>query len=235
MSEMAPEAYVPDAVTGLLCAVNGGHRVPTPPARICPNCETQLRDWLRAIPDHYTLLPTFLEHGTTDRNPDSKATKRSEAAAPMRLEIVDLLDHRLGRKWLGTATTDDRRGVLGTLLAIAHEIHDGRQLTGDLPTNVTAACDYIHRHLLWVAEQDWVGDAYAEIKALHRTLSDAVGIYRPRPVGRCHLPQEETEEPCGGPLLANKAGGVRCPRCEAEWEADKLRLLGAALASQETA
>lgn len=217
------------------CQVNGSHKHPEPPAQLCPRCEDQFTRWLKEIPEHYALLPTFLEHGTTDRNPDSKATKRSEAAAPMRLEIIDLLDMRLGRKWQGLDVTDDRRGTLGTLLAITSEIHDGRNLTGEQPTNVTAACTYISRHMLWLTEQDWIGDTFAEIKALHRSLSDAVGIYRPKPVGTCHVVPEHVEEPCGGPLMASPYGGVRCPRCEATWDADHLRVLGAALTTQATA
>jgi hypothetical protein len=217
------------------CQVNGSHKHPDPPAQLCAHCEDQLTRWLKEIPNHYALLPTFLQHGTTDSNPDSKATKRSEAAAPMRLEIIDLLDTRLGRKWQGLAVTDDRRGTLGTLLAITGEIHDGRNLTGEQPTNVTAACNYITRHMLWLITQEWVGDTYSELRKLHRSLSDAVGIYRPKPVGKCHVIPEDAEEPCGGPLMASPYGGVRCPRCESTWDATHLRQLGLAITAQEPA
>lgn len=217
------------------CAVHGTHHHPDPPAKLCRRCEANLTTWLREIPDHYALLPRFVEHGTTDRNPDSKATKASEASAPMRLEIIDLLDDRLGRKWLGLTPTDDRRGVVGSLLAVASEIHDGRNLTGEKPTTVVNACDYIGRHILWLTEQDWVGDTYDEIRKLHRALSDAVGIYRPRPVGRCHVVPDDTDDPCGGPLMANPYGGVHCPRCQAAWDAGHLRQLGLALTTQEPA
>lgn len=220
------------------CAVHPSHQHPDPPARLCRRCETNLREWLTNIPNKYALLPRFLEHGTTDSNPDSKATKRAEVAAPMKLQIVDLLDTRLGRKWLGTQATDDRRGALGTLYAICTEIHDSRNLTGPLPTNVTATCDYLTRHILWLTEQDWIGDTYNEIRLLHRELSDAIGEYRPKPVGRCHVIPDEAEDPCGGPLFANPYGGVRCARCQASWDASKLRVLGLAQAAaqeQETA
>lgn len=201
----------------------------TPPLTICQRCEDQIRDWLRKIPELYALLPRFIEHGTTDRNPESKTTKAANAGAPMRLEIVDLLDTRLGRKWLGTATVDGRRGVLGTVVALANEIRDGRNLKTPEPVSVTTACDLIGNHMLWLTEQDWAADAHAELKALHRELSDAIGDYRPRPVGRCHVIPEDSENPCGGPLMANPYGGVKCPRCDNTWDAGKLRVLGLAL------
>lgn len=216
------------------CRVNGNHPTEAP-AQLCQRCEDNLRSWLRDIPHRYALLPTFAEHGTTDRNPDSKATKRAEAPAPMRLEVIDLLDTRLARKWQGTNVTDNRRGVVGELDAIARNIHDGRNLTGPIPNNVTGLCDYIGRHILWLVEQDWIGDTFNEVKALHRALSDAVGIYRPKPVGRCHVIPDDHDQPCGGPLMANRYGGVRCPRCESTWDAENLRILGAALGNQEPA
>ncbi len=67
-----------------------------PPAYVCERCETDMRQWLRTIPESYALLPVFIEHGSAEKNPDAKAVKRTEAPAPMRLEIVDLLDERLG-------------------------------------------------------------------------------------------------------------------------------------------
>lgn len=214
------------------CAVHGTHHHPEPPARLCRRCEANLETWLKEIPNHYALLPRFIEHGTTDANPDSKATKAAEAPAPMRLEIIDLLDTRLGRKWHATEATDDRRGAVGDLLAIAANIHDGRNLTGPLPTTVSQACDYIRRHMLWLTEQEWIGGTYDEIRKLHRALSDAVGIYRPRPVGRCHVVPDDTDQPCGGPLMSNLYGGVHCARCSATWDATHLRQLGLAQAQE---
>lgn len=217
------------------CAVHPTHHHPDAPANLCHRCEDNLRTWIRDIPNHYALLPTFLEHGTTDRNPDSKATKRAEAPAPMRLGIVDLLDTRLGRKWQGLDVTEDRRGVLGALLVICAEIKDGRDLTGDLPNTVTTACDYISRHMLWLVTQDWIGDTHHELRTLHRELSDAVGIYRPKPVGKCHNVPDDSDQPCDGPLLANTYGGVRCARCQATWDAAHLRQLGLAQAAAQEA
>lgn len=209
-----------------------GHKTQiTPPRTICPRCETQIGDWLRKIPDLFALLPRFVQHGTTDRNPDSKSTKAANAPAPMRLEIIDLLDNRRGRKWLGTVTVEGRRGVLGAVVAWANEIRDGRKMATPEPHTVTEACALIGRHLPWVVDQDWADELHAELKSLHRELSDATGDYRPKPVGRCHVVPDDTDQPCGGPLLANPYGGVHCPRCDATWDANELRILGLAQAT----
>lgn len=200
-------------------------------SRICGRCEANLTDWLTTIPQHYALLPRFTQHGTTEQNPETKTTKRSEAAAPMRLEVIDLLDERLGRKWSGMTPTTDRRGVIGILQAWTETVHDGRNLTAALPTTVAAHCAFLRRHMLWIVEQEWVTDFTAEVKALNRAVSEAAGIYRRPPVGTCHVIPEDATQPCGGPLFASQYGGVYCARCTATWDPDHLRQLG--LAQQE--
>lgn len=205
-----------------------------PPSQLCTRCETRLHDWLHTLPDKYALLPTFLEHGAAERNPDSKATKSANAPAPMRLDIIDLLDTRRGRRWNGTEPTTDRRGVVGTLKVHIDNLIEERPLTAQPPiTTVTAACNLLDRHRLWIAEQDWVDLLYEDLRQLHRELSEAVGEYRRPPVGRCHLTPEGANDPCGGPLFANPYGGVRCARCSSTWPADQLRLLGLAQAGIE--
>jgi hypothetical protein len=220
------------------CVVRTTHKHPHPPANVCDSCRGDLDRWLKTIPDTYAILPTFIEHGTTEGNPDSKATKRSEAAAPMRLEIIDLLDNRHGRRWLGLEPTNDRRGVAGTLKVHADRLHEERPLTAEHnDASVVAACQLLRRHLGWLTEQTWADELYNDLKTVNRTLSDAIGDYRPKPVGACHLPtdDEDSDAPCGGPLLANKYGGVRCGRCHATWDAAHLRQLGLAQAQQDIA
>jgi hypothetical protein len=153
----------------------------------------------------------------------------------MRLEVVDLLDERLGRKWAGLTPTGDRRGTIGTLQAWTDTIHEGRQFTTARPDTVVTHCAYLRRHLFWATEQDWISDMSGEIKNLHRALSDAAGIYRRPPVGRCHVIPEDGDKACGGPLFASDYGGVHCARCAASWDANHLRQLGLAQAEQESA
>lgn len=214
------------------CNTNGHPKQTEHGDHLCSNCDNQLRRWLNTIPDNYALLHLFIEHGTVERNPESQVTKRPTAPAPMRLEIIDLLDERLGRKWLGIAPTNDRRGALGTLKAHLDHIADDRHLT-NVPTHptVTEACRLLQRHRIWVIQQDWAHDFFTEIKQLNRDLSDAIGDYQRPPVGHCHVEHETGR--CNGPLFANPYGGVRCVKCGAVWDATHLRQLG--LAQAETA
>lgn len=215
---------------------HGDTNYPTPTdgrALICPACETRLETWLKHIPDNYALLPTFIEHGTTDGNPESKSTKRAEAAAPMRLEVIDLMDTRLGRKWNGTAPAHDRRGVIGTLRVHVERLIDDKPLTATkwADTSVAAACNLLLRHRIWLAEQDdWITFMYDDLDKLNRTLSDAVGDYKKPAVGLCEVVPDEAEKPCGGKLFPQTNGSVRCAKCHDTWPPDKLARLGLLLA-----
>lgn len=220
------------------CSVmSGEQRIRTQvdaPAVVCRGCEDKIERWLREIPDHYALLPTFALPGSAEKNPDSGTTKAAFVNPPVRLEVIDLLDTRLGRIWSGTAPAHDRRGVIGTLVALVEQLVDERPLTPPKNVTVTSACALLQRHRLWLCEQDWVVDVYTELKQLHRELSNAVGIFRRPPVGRCHLVPEGAEKECGGPLRPNDYGGVRCSRCGNGWSIDELRILGRAQAEATT-
>jgi hypothetical protein len=195
------------------------------PSLLCRHCEDRLLGWLEKIPEHYALLPEFIEHGSVERNPESKATKASVAPAPMRLDVIDLLDTRLGRKWSGTQPADDRRGVLGTLETWARLVREEKNITASQACTVAYEAATLRRHLLWVAEQDWVGELYDDIGRVHRDLADAVGDYRPRPVGVCQAVTEDGD--CGGPLMPSRwSVGVACPRCGASWSEADLERLG---------
>ena len=219
------------------CIRAGGDKVQVDaPSWLCNRCEDNLDRWLGGIASTWPLLPLFVEHGTTDRNPDSQATKRSEAPAPMRLEIIDLLDTRLGRRWNGLAPAHDRRGVVGTLQVHVERVAEERRITKlPDPHDAGECARFLRRHRLWLAEQEWVTFVYEDVRLMHRQMSDAIGDYRPKPVGSCHLVPDDTDTPCGGPLLANRHGGVHCGKCRATWDAAELRLLGLAQAAQETA
>lgn len=196
-------------------------------SRLCGQCEDRLNTWLTKIPDTYALLPGFVEHGTTEPDPDKRSTKTINAAAPMRLDIIDLLDTRRGRKWQGTEPTDDRRGVLGSLQPHVDRLIEERPLTSALPAHVAGCCNLLQRHRLWLAEQDWIADLYEDIRILNRNLSNAVGDYRQKPVGHCPAVTDDSDE-CGGPIFASLTG-AHCARCGGTWQADQLRLLGGAM------
>lgn len=204
-------------------------------SNLCNQCETRLEKWLRAIPDTYALVPLFIEHGSTPADPDGIKTKNSNAQAPMRLDAIDLLDTRRGRIWNGTEPTTDRRGVIGILQPWIDWLRTERPLTTITTITVTSACELLLRHRLWIAEQEIVPDFYEDIRKLHRALSDSIGDYRPKPVGRCTNITEDTETPCGGPLYPQDRGGVSCTKCHEHTKEEHLRILGAALTESESA
>jgi hypothetical protein len=196
-----------------------------PGQRLCPKCTTRLDKWLRAIPDNFGRLLWVKDHGTVPTDPGTKHTKRPDAPAPMRLEVIDLLDIRA------------ERGVLGIVHSWAYLVRDRRHL--DPPERVTVAgeCSLLMGHLAWCASQDWAGDLYDEIRVLARTLNDTVGEYRPKPVGTCaalrDVPDSTVQVPCGGALVMDKVDpdsddrGVHCLRCDNKIKANEgLRELG---------
>ena len=196
------------------------------PSQLCKRCEGRLHDWLVKIPETFALVPMFVEHGSTPADPDGIKTKSAPTQAPMRLDVIDLLDTRRGRKWNGTEPTEDRRGVIGALLPWVDELIEQRPLTQPAPTSVTGCCELLDRHRLWLAEQDWIADLYDEIRRLNRTLSDAIGDYRQKPVGTCPATTDNSD--CGGPIYATLTG-AHCARCGETWQEGQLRLLGSAM------
>jgi hypothetical protein len=218
-------------------------------ARICGRCVDRLDTWLREIPDHFDRLPGLLEHGSLDV--DARTGRRADAAAPMRLDIVDLLDTRPGRHRRGTVSVpaEDCRGALGALAGwvklVAEKRRPGRDARIIMPTGgVRGFAEYLLRHLDWISEQVWVDDFTTEVHKLRNQLAYAVGIRPPLPVGRCTAVVDG--EYCGGPLWPDHArgrcegessvgsawrflGGVHCGSCGDRWSSATLARLGAGL------
>jgi hypothetical protein len=221
------------------CKRNGNPTQVDADRRLCGKCQEDLASWLKDIPTVYALLPAVLEPGTVDRNPDARTTRSSFAAAPMRLDVIDLLDTRRGihagavQPTKSQDFTDARRGALGTLSDLSAEVAELRDITPPA-SDISSNCTFLKRHLEWISRHEIAGHVHTEVKALNRTLCDAIGDYRPHPVGRCNLTPDDQEKPCDGPLLANRYGGVRCSRCSATWDARELRLLGLSLAQDAT-
>lgn len=216
-----------------------GERTPVqtePPSLLCRRCENDFLKWLDGIPDRYAQLPRHLLPGTTEKNPDSKATKAAHAPTPVSLNTIDLMDERLGRRWQGTEPSADRRGILGLLLVHTERLRDERTLRTDLKPTVAREAATLRAHFDWLTQQAWVTDVHADCKIIFRTLGDAIGIHRQKPVGKC--PVDTDDGLCAGPLLASPYGSVFCPKCQATWDANELRRLGLVLATtpvQETA
>lgn len=201
--------------------------------KLCRGCYRRLERWLIEIPDRFALLPNFILPTTdVEKNPDASSVKRQHAPAPVKVGALDLLDNRRGRKWLGTEPTEDRRGAVGTLHAIADYIRAGRNTSTRLKPTVSREADTIYKNLEWLAGDDLIADAYDELRKLHRELGDAIGEFPPRPVGTCT--QEDGDETCGGALMPTYSG-VRCAECGTSWDQATLRMLGRVLQDAEVA
>jgi hypothetical protein len=223
---------------------SGDERYPVqtqPPALICDDCEDRLRTWLREIPDLYAQLPLFWLPGSTEPDPDKRATTRTDAPTPLRLVVTDLTDQRRGRIWQGTEPTIDRRGTLGVLNVQARHMREDRTM---IPVNHPTVAGESHQlavNVAWLIQQTWISydhdtdtpGLYDEIKRLHRDMSNTIGEYAPRPVANCT--HETDEGACGGPLLPARLGGVFCPRCHDKWPITELARLGLLLGQDHPA
>lgn len=205
---------------------------------LCANCTDRLHTWLYEIPDRYATIPSYIDPAT-GRDPDPNQTqhiKRTNAPIPVRLDVIDLLDTRRGRKWQGLVPTTDRRGTLGTLLPIGNTIRERHGSQPKLDSTVVAEADHIRKNINALAHIDYVDELYTEIRKLHRALGEAIGIHPHPPVATCTIVDPERElaegEPpeCGGPIFpARNSAGAYCARCHTEWKPDELAHLGAIL------
>lgn len=225
---------------------------------ICAKCAARLAKWLRELPDTYALLPSVIDHGTVPADPGTKHTKRPDPPAPMRLEVIDLLDVRQERGALGIVHSwaqvvrEERNQPANCTcghLALGHRSYGAVRCTAKkchceayepIKPTVTAECHLLVSNLPWIVEQGFAGDLYEEIRVLQRTLTDTVGDYRAKPVGKCarlvDRPGVPLQVTCGGALLMDKAEpdaekpqrtGVHCVSCGSRHEANaELRELG---------
>lgn len=217
------------------------------------SCTRKLDRWLRDIPELFGWLLWVKDRGTVAGNPENAKTKQPDAPAPMRLEVVDLLDTRPGFGALAIlhgwaeAIRDERKlprrcdcgharpghgGTNGTRKGRCTTVGCPCGLFRETAPTVSAEAGLLVGHLAWCTQQDWAGDLYAEIKDLARVLSDTVGEYRERPVGKCAAWVDRPGVPlpvlCGGALVMDHdKGGVTCLGCGKDYQADaELRELG---------
>ncbi|MFC5268443.1 hypothetical protein ACFPJ1_40595 [Kribbella qitaiheensis] len=214
------------------------------------SCLTKLDGWLRDLPTLFGLLLWVKGHGTVPGNPENARTKQPDAPAPMRLEVVDLLDQRPGfgalallHGWaeLVREQRNQPRHCTCGHLALGHQPNSVVACTAKtcrchayqpIAPTVAAECKMILANLAYCTEQAWAGDLYTELKDLNRQLADTVGDYRARPVGKCAKLTDKPGVPvqvlCGGALVMDREGhGVTCLTCGTHHRADEgLRELG---------
>ena len=199
-------------------------KTPTTGTLLCPGHHQWITHTLEDITQTTALLPYFIEPGSTPNTNETQHRRGIDPAAPIRLEIVALLDRRTT-----TRTPDDLTPVLAILTAWAELIRDTHKLTKPpTPDTITSTTNLIHTHLPWLTTQEFITDLAHELRQIKTALHSAIGDHAPRPVGTCPVIHPDTEGECGGKLYQDRYGGmsVTCKTCGMTWHEDDLRRLG---------
>lgn len=189
---------------------------------VCLGHRRWLLDTLHDIITTTALLPHFLEPGTAVDDGHQVKGKRVDPPAPVRLDVIALLDRRTLARHPG-----DLIPVLAILEAWATLIRDERNIQNPKLTTVTSEAGTLIAHLEWAITQPWIPDMAAELRDVKSALHSAIGDHAPRPVGTCPVIHPDTGE-CGGKLYQDRYGGmsVTCRRCGETWGETELRRLG---------
>jgi hypothetical protein len=190
---------------------------------VCPGHNRWLRESIDDVVITYALLPHFYEPGTAIDDGQQVRGKRVDPPAPVRLDVVALLDKRTVAQHPG-----DIVPVLAILEAWARLIREERQLQPcRRHATVTSEAGTLLAHIDWIICQPWVDDLAREIREVKSALHSAIGDHAPRPVGTCPVVHPDTGE-CGGKLYQDRYGGmsVTCRRCGETWGETELRRLG---------
>lgn len=239
-----PDSFGPitdRAAATQFCAVCQRRRLSSDEIMTCSLCVGKLDDALVTILELFALLPVFMLPGSVPVA-DRIKHRQVDAPAPVRLEVVDLMDDRIG-------DLDDirRRGIVGVLEQWARLVAQERRMSArPVKPSVATEVGFLRTHLNWVSEQPWVGEFAAEIMGtdprqpgILRQLEQACGETPPRPkiIGRCPASIIRDGEPqaCGTALYADPASpSVQCRKCGAMWDEKRLAILGLVL-GEETA
>lgn len=182
---------------------------------VCEPCRNRLAGWLSAsgIPEDYGWLWYVATPGSVHTAPGSKKGKGGKTPPiPVRVDVLDLVDDRLG---LRTDGSTDKRGTLGLLESWARLVREERRIAPPrTPSTIVNECAFLHRQVDWLCGRPWIDEMYREIRALARDLSTAIGYPWPKP-----LPCPD----CGQPvwLPTNGADIIRCSHCSAYWTKDR--------------
>lgn len=190
----------------------------------CARCLSRLDEALEDIVTLYALLPSVMEPGSVQLD-DMPHGKRTDAPAPVRLDVLALTDSR--------STWAQRRGEIPSVLSVlsgwSRIVIEDCNLSIPTEATVTTEAGLLRTHLQWIGKQAWVDDMWKEIRMVRSNLKDVCGEPLPKPIGTC--PAEVIEEgqvvTCGALLYAPTYGDtVRCRDCNTTWSRDTWLLLG---------
>lgn len=208
---------------------------------------------------HYDRLRQMLEELETEaailsavpsmqmRMDSGKGSLASERA-PVRLDVLVHVDPRRGT---GRSETEDDALAAGETLSILDVLHswarivrEERNLTDSGAVTVTGERALWMRHLDWIVAQDWIDEAFSDIRQLAGQLKAANGHRAERPYSRC--PVTTHTGTCTGAVWVRDElqpvwrrypdrcqqtyeeapGAAVCDTCQSVWatEAEKARL-----------
>lgn len=191
---------------------------------VCVGHHRWLIETIRDVVDTCALLPHFYEPGTAVDDGQQVKGKRIDPPAPIRLDVVAILDPRTVARYPG-----DLVPVLGILESWARMVREERDLEAPkAKATVTSEACLLLNHLDWITEQPWVDELAKEMRDVKSALHSAIGDHAPRPVGTCPVVHPDEEAPCNGRLYQDRYGGmsVSCRRCGEVWGETELRRLG---------
>lgn len=212
---------------------------------LCAGHLDRLASMLREVEDEAALLSPL---PSMQQRMDGGHGGLPSERAPARLEVLVHQDHRRGT---GKSETDDDALAAGDTLPVLDVLHswarlvrEERDLTADGPATVMGERGLLTRHLEWIAEQDWVDEAYRDIRTLIGQLRAANGHRAERPHSAC--PVVLDSQSCTGSVWIRDElqpvwrrytdrcaqtwepapGAAICDMCGASWvtAADKARL-----------
>jgi hypothetical protein len=187
---------------------------------LCRNHFNRMGATVREVGDLWADLAFIVEAGSApkDETPKTRHLKSAEAPAPANLEVLSLRDPRS----LSVATAADPSNPIPSLVSIVASwtmlLAEERPLTATLPRSAMAQLGLLQVHHRWIAAQPFVDDYLNEMVGLRKALSAALRDHTHKQVGRCRLPVEGREGPCGGALIEeNGTDTIKCQDCHAQW------------------
>ena len=184
-------------------------------------CIGRMRSNLHNLADVLGSLDDLLVTAPPSDHNDRRAA-RTDAPAPCRLDVLDLMDPRSDTPALDRIAT--------WCLAITEE----RELS-TMPARPADQAQWMICHVDWIARHMAADEIAGDIADAWRWLRSAAGLAPLPPVFTCPVTTDQGE--CGGPVYPMRYSfGVKCSRCHAEWDGDsELRRIGLVKGSLDTA
>jgi hypothetical protein len=188
---------------------------------LCKHHNQKLDTLTHYITEAHKLLKYFYEPGTAQDDGKQIHGKRIDPPAPVRLDILSILDRRTTYKHPGDPVPVAR--IIEDWCGI---IREDRNITTPTTPNLSDDLQLINTHLEWITQQEWVKDFLAELLIVRNALANAIGDNSPKPVGNCPITTDT--QTCDGKLFQNPNNGlsVSCNTCGETWGELELKRLG---------